>query len=45
MQIALFDMKKIDQGPAKKVITPSMYLRNLFNADYEIPVKMRPKIF
>ena len=26
MQIALFEMKKIDQGPGKKVITPSMYV-------------------
>ena len=36
MQIALFEMKKIDQGPTKKSHN-SKYLRNLFNADYEIP--------
>ena len=44
MQIALFGMKKIDQGPAKKVITPSMYI--IYSTPImRSPVTVRPKIF
>ena len=43
MQIALFEMKKIDQGPGKKVITPSMYV--IYSTPImRSPVTMRPKI-
>ena len=44
MQIALFEMKKIDQGPAKKVITPSTVYVIYSTPIMRSPVTMRPKI-
>ena len=44
MQIALFEMKKIDQGPTKKVVIPNMFV--IYSTpNMRSPVTMGPKIF